>query len=309
MSRLTAWVARNIDGVVAFVAAIVIVVLDVSSGLEQDTVNSGILLVLGVLAIAMLRDRARKEDDQDRLGRRVDAVFKALDDASMVRTLSWTEVSDELALGRQGTDRYFFRGGTGTYTRAVTMPGLVNHARRDRRQVLVRLEIIDPTDEEVCETYARFRRSLSHDGAEWTPERTRREAYATIVAAAWWQQRYELLDVKIGLSRSMPTLRYDMSARSLVITQEHPRGAALLVDQGKLLYEYTATELRKSHEQARQVPLEKARGIALSDEPLRDEVHRLFTALDMPLPSSFLDGDVDDMIHRALHAPNPYDER
>jgi hypothetical protein len=224
----------------------------------------------------------------------------------MVRALSSAQVHQALTEGRRSTDRWLFRGGTGTFIRAVTLPDCVANARRERRALLVRLEIIDPTNVEVCGTYSRFRRSLAVDQTDWTLERTQRESYASILAAVWYRQRYGLLDIEVGLSQVMPTLRWDLSARSLIITQESPHGLALMVENGKLLYEYTQTELRKSFEQARRVPLELARNVQLSDEPGVHEVVKVFGALEMPLPTSFLDADLEDIVARALHAENPY---
>jgi hypothetical protein len=324
MRRLAAWVGANIDGVVAFAVAVVIVVVDVFSSLPIGTVISAILLVLGVLSVAMLRDRARKEDSEQQvldylrrsgeiaqaltsLEATIGTVVRALSDASMVRVLSWPEVAMAHAEARRSTDRWVFRGGTGTYIRAVTLRECVANARRDRRALLVRLEIIDPTNEDVCANYARFRRSLSVTQTDWTLERTQRESYATILACCWYRQRYELLDIKVGLSQVMPTLRWDLSARSLIITQEDPRGPALLVASGKLLYDYLHTELSKSLEQAHQVPVERVRHVQLGDDPTVDETRKLFLALNMALPSTFTDRDVADIIMRALHAENPYD--
>jgi hypothetical protein len=322
MSRLLAWLGKNIDGVVALIASAVIVVLDVSSNPSAGTLDGGILLVLGILAVTMLRDRSRKDEAEqemrdyvrraaelgptvEKLQAKVDNVADALNDSAMVRVLSRVEIHQALEEARRDTDRWLFRGGTGMYIRAVTLPGCVASARRDRRALMVRLEIIDPTSDEVCQTYARFRRSLSGNQTEWTTERTRREAYATIIAAAWHRDQYELLDVEVALSRVMPTLRMDLSARSLIITHEGPR-PALLVQSGKLLYDYTQTDLRKSFEQARRVPLEQARHLPFSEEPKPAEVVKFFAALDLPLPSSFLDSDIDDIVQRALHAENPY---
>ena len=338
LASLAPWTAKNVDGVLALVVSVVIVVLELISSLAPDksnpggwlannmdnVLNSGIILVLGVLAVTILRDRHRKEevDDEVRalaeqganlvpaveaLRTQFEGVSKALDDSAMVRVLNHAEVAQALAEGRRSTDRWLFRGGTGTYMRAVTLGDCIANARRDRRSLLVRLEIIDPTNVEVCATYARFRRSLSVDQTEWTPERARRESYATIVAAAWHRQRYELLDIEVGLSPVMPTLRWDLSSRSLLITHEGPRGVALLVESGKLLYDYTQTELRKSFEQTRRVPLDRARNVQLSDEPARSEVLKLFATLDMPLPASFINADIDDIVNRTLHAENPYD--
>jgi len=323
MKRLFGWAGHNIDGVVALLVAVVISTLEVVGNLPAGTVNSAVLLVLGFLAVTLLRDRVRGDeanaavnghlrragDLTERvlaLTDRVGAVERTLQDTTMVRALSGPEVAVALAEGRSNTDRWIFRGGTGTYIRAVTLRDCVANARRDRRALLVRLEIIDPTNEDVCASYSSFRRSLSTDQSTWTVERTQRESYATVVAACWYRQRYELLDIEVGLSQVMPTLRWDLSARHLIVTNES-RGPALMVRAGRLLYDYMHTELRKSFEQARRVPLERARQVPLGTQPTLDQVRRLFTMLDMPLPSSFTDDDVADIVDRALHADNPYD--
>jgi hypothetical protein len=328
MRKFAGWLGKNIDGIVALIAALGIVVLDVASNLSRadkaSVVNGGILLVLGVLAVAMLRDRARGEEADTQMRASIDAaaalvpaiatmqaelarVSKSLDDSSMVQVLGSAEIHQAHADNRQSTDRWLFRGGTGTYIRAKTLKGCVDSARRRRRPLVVRLEIIDPTNEEVCDTYARFRRSLSSDQVAWTTDRTRHESYATVMYAAWHRQRYELLDIEVGLSAVMPTLRWDLSQKGLLITHEGPRGLALQVEAGRLLYDYTQTELRKSFEQARRVPLEHARHVTLSDEITVDEAEKLFEALDMPLPSSYIDADVEDIVQRCLHAEDPYD--
>jgi hypothetical protein len=232
---------------------------------------------------------------------------RALNDTSMVQVLTWPEVTAVLAEARRTTDRWVFRGGTGTYVRARTLPDCIANARRDRRPLVVRLEIIDPTNREVCASYARLRHTLADDETEWSMERGQRESYATILACCWYLQRYGLLDIKVGLSQVIPTLRWDLSASCLLITQGDPRKPALLVRQGRMLYDYFATELRTSLEQARPVPLDQVRDLELGAVPTLDEVCRLFAGLNMALPSSFTDADLSDVIGLALNAENRYD--
>ncbi|GAB6899020.1 hypothetical protein [Kineosporia succinea] len=316
MARLGSWVQKNIDGVIALVIAVVIATLDVSSDLDADTVNSAILLVLGVLAVAMLRDRSRKDDSENEIrdlaqvfapvAGQVEAVSRAVNDAGMVRVLSGDEITRALDEARRHTDRWLFRGGTGTYIRAVTLPDLAARSLRDRLPLSMRLEVIDPSDLELCTLYVQFRGSRAAGREPWSPERTQRESYATVLAAAWYRQRHQLLDIQVGLSSVMPTLRVDLSASSLVITHERPQGQGLLVEKGKLLHDYLQTDLLTSFEQARPVPLDRVRHLRLSDEPTPDEVIKLFAALDLPLAASFLEADVDDITRRALHADNPY---
>jgi len=91
----------------------------------------------------------------------------------------------------------------------------------------VQLEIIDPTEEMLCKAYAQFRSALAPGsdgtGEEWTLTLTCKEAFATILAACWYRQRYaSVLMIEVGLSRTMTTFRWDVSSRSVVMTQEDP---------------------------------------------------------------------------------------
>lgn len=335
MMRLAAWLAKNTDAALALLLALVVGALGLLPGVGDEVLGSATLLILGLLATSILRDRWRRGpveaevrdslrgtervlaglpdrlDRIDRLEEIVGNTGRALQESSTVRVLTGAEVGQVLAEARRHTDRWIFKGGTGTYIRAVTLPECVTAARRDKRTLLVRLEIIDPTSEEVCATYARFRRQLSDQpdgtGEIWTPERTRKESFATILAACWYDQRIGLLDIDIGLSATMTTFRWDLSSQCVVITQEDPRAPAMMVDRGRFYYDWCSTELRHSLDQARRVPIEQSRAAPLGDEPTVEEARRLFDVLGLSLPRSFTDRDVAEIIRKALRAKNPYE--
>src|SRR5690606_31456699 len=168
--------------------------------------TSGIRAVIGLLATSVLRDRGRRipveaevrdtlRSSSATLGElsakltRVESfedvlagTKRALDESTVVRVIGGAQVAHVLEEARRDTDRWFFKGGTGTYIRARTLPECVAAARRERRTLLFRVEILDPSNVEVCEAYARHRRSVSDGpdatGEPWTLERTRKEAYA-----------------------------------------------------------------------------------------------------------------------------------
>ncbi|MCD0450738.1 hypothetical protein LO762_16295 [Actinocorallia sp. API 0066] len=327
LARFAVGIVRNADAGIALVVAVVAAVAGLVGGPGFRVLLGATLLVLALLAVAILRDRRRRGPVEDEvreslralavLPERLDRIEEfeqlvrrsrlALDEAAAVQVLGGAEVGPALAAARTGTDRWIFKGGTGVSLRAVTLPGLVAGARRDGRALLVRLEIIDPADGAACDTYTRFRRACadSVDGAEpWTAERTRKEAYATVLAACWHRERFRLLDIDIGLSRTMTTVRWELSASCVVVTREDPAAPALKVDKGKFFYDWCSTELLNSLDQARRVPMEQARSAPLSDEPTVAEVRRLFQTLGMALPPAFGDGDVADIIRRALPAPD-----
>jgi hypothetical protein len=329
LARFFVWLLKNADAAIALVIAVVVAIFGLSDDPDPGLVASATLLVLGLLAAGILRDRYRSAPVEEEIRgslrslgalperlERIDGFERlvrrtrhALDESSAVQVMGGDEVAAALASARRGTDRWIFKGGTGTYIRAVTLPRCVEDAKRERRALLFRLEIIDPSDEEVCDTYARFRRAGAPAGEEhepWTLERTRKESYATILAACYQRDRYRLLDIDIGLSRTMTTFRWDLSSSCVVITREDPSAPALRVDKGKFYYDWCYTELLNSLDQARRVPIELARTARLSEEPTVEEVRRLFQVLDLPLPRSFGDRDVADIARRALRAVDPY---
>ncbi|MFF0246916.1 hypothetical protein ACWEU6_23125 [Streptosporangium sandarakinum] len=332
MARFGTWLGKNADGFIALLLAVgvgVVGLLDdaIDKAVRDQVIESGTLLVLALLTTAILRDRWRQEpaetamresfartstlpERMQRLEGVVSEAGRALADLSVVKVLNGAEeIAKAHAEARAGTDRWTFKGGTGTYLRAVTLPECVAAARAQRRALLMRLEIIDPADERVCEAYARFRRSMSQEpdgtGEVWTAERTRKEAFATILAGCWYHQRFGLLEIHIGLSATMTTFRWDLSASSLIITGEDPR-RALLAGRRSFYYDSCTTELMASLEQARRVPIELARSVPLGDEPTIEEVRKLFEALGLPLPRSYTDRDVADLTRKALRAKNPY---
>jgi len=335
MSRLFAGLANNLDAAIGLVLALTIGALGITGQVEQDVVNSAILLVLALLAQAVLRERWRRDtaerqvgevirENRDRLTELLpqlhlitgdDGVLaqarSAIETASMVRVLHGAEVGKALADARRETYRWAFKGGTGTFTRAVTLPDCIEQARYRNSTLDFAIEIIDPTDEDVCERYARFRQSLSRGpdatGEQWTVDRTRKESFATVLAACWHLQRSGLLGIDVRLSTHMTTFRFDLSSACVIITQENPNAPALRIDCGETYYYRYDIELQNSREQSRRVPIEQARHVRLDDEPSVEETRKLFEALNTPLPRSFGDREVSDIVGKAIRPRNPYE--
>ncbi|MGW7527421.1 hypothetical protein [Streptomyces sp. NPDC054783] len=299
-----AWAVRNLDGLVAIGVALVVGAMDVANQNMDDNIVSGAtLLVLAALVYGSLTERRRRMAD---LQAATSGTSRAIEDLAMVRTLSGAEVALAHERARRTTTRWVFKGGTGTYLRAVTLPECVLEAQRQRRSLSMKIDIVNPADEQVCAAYARFRSTFGSGpgDAEWTVERTRKEAYATVVAASWHRQRLDTLEIDVHLSSVAPALRFDLSDSCLIITQDDPSRVSLCVEHDRPLYDYYVTELHQSREQAVKLDLREA--LPLADEPTVDEVRRLLDRLGLPLPPSFTDRDVGDIIDKALRAENPY---
>lgn len=303
MGRFAIWLRNNADGFMALLIAVavgLIGVLDVFSSnqiLPDDQIlPEATLLVLALLATTLLRDRRNSA--------------KALADRSAVQMITGAEVGQVHAKAHRESEQWMFKGGTGTYLRAVTLPECVESARSAKRPFRMQVEIIDPTDELLCHEYTQFRSSLSpgpdRTGEPWTLDRTRKESFATVLAACWYRQRFTFLKVEVGLSKVMTTFRWDLSSEWVILTQEDPAAPAMLFDKSRAHYRAYNRELVASFEQARQVDLGRARELTLADEPTIEETRKLFAVLDLELPGSFTDRDVTDLIRRAIKPKNPY---
>ncbi|MEV5198314.1 hypothetical protein [Streptomyces sp. NPDC053720] len=307
LEQSVAWILKNIDVVIAASVALTIGFLDIFGDVISSDVSSGAtLVVLGALALGSIVERLRQPAAiQDAMA----GTRRALEDLTMVRSLAGNEVAEALRTARQHTNLWYFKGGTGTYLRAVTLPQCVATAREQRSQLTMKIDIINPADERICQAYARFRqmfagRTLTGHPGHWTTDRVRKESYATVLAACWYQGRLTTLDISVHLSASVPTLRFDLSESCLIVTQDDTSRVNLLVERRQPLYDYYVTELHQSREQAVAIPIRT--DAPLSEEPTVDETRGLFEALDLPLPRTFTDSDIGEIIVKALHAEDPY---
>lgn len=295
MGRLAHWFRNNADGSLALLIAVAVGGLGLMDVLGTDEIDAAILLTLALLAATLLRDRK--------------LAAKAFADTAAVHLVSGPEVG-QVHSEAHDTDKWQFKGGTGTYLRAVTIKACVEQARRAKRPVEMQVEIIDPTDEQLCTDYAQYRSSLTpgpdRTGEVWTLGRTRKEAFATILAACWYRQRFTFLRIEVGLSKVMTTFRWDLCSHWVIMTQEDPSAPALLFEKGKPHYRAYSRELVASFDQARQVDISRAKDMYLSDEPSVEETRKLFSRLELELPISLTDRDVTDLIRRALRPKNPY---
>jgi hypothetical protein len=338
LAWLKTWLNKYLDSALALFLAIGVGILALADIVGPNDVSGAILLTLALVATASLRNRAREEkmDNQlhdvlqrtdqmltrlpTRLGElkntlgkletTVDDTRRALVESSYVRVLHGSEVGHELEEARRSTDRWAFKGGTGTFLRAVTIPECIEIARRNKHTLQMQIGIIDPADEKLCATYAQFRRSLSDQpdatGEIWTVDRARKESYATVLAACWYQRRFSFVSIEVGLSSVMTTFRWDMTPHRLILTQEDPQFPAMMLEPGKKYYEIYSRELMTSLRQCRPVPMNRMDHIELSDEPTIDETRKLFIELELPLPSTFTDRNVAEIVSKAIQAKNPY---
>lgn len=306
------YIGEYADSLLALAVALVFAVLGPLGVVSQAAVNGSILGTLAVIAIMMLRDRGKTKSfskETRSLSRETrQELRRIIDDGATVRILRGTEVQAAHAEARKDTDHWYFKGGTGTYLRAVT---LLKCLEDRRRRMEFRIEILDPREVEACRRYDNFRlsRSRGSSGAadSWEAGQARLESYATIFAACWYSQHRDFATIKVGLTRTASTFRYDMSSGHLIITRDDPELPAELIPHHTSLFAAYDRELETSFGQAEHVDVGQARRkVHLSEEPGPGEVHLLLEALGLAPERPLSDGEAARIVQKALHPEDPY---
>jgi hypothetical protein len=305
--RSLAWWKENIDTLAVIAVVALMSMLGTVNIISPAAIVQTLPAVLGIFAIATLRDRSRSRSEIRQITELVGVVERTdqkIDDLAALRVLHGDEVGAMLAKARASAATWIFRGGTGTHTRAVTLPDCVARARRERRVLQVRLEVLDPTAATACEEYAQLYRRLAtgpeDDASTWTGDGTRRESYATILAACWYKQHYAPLQIDVALTEAISTFRYDMSSQYLIITQRGPRFQAMLLPQGHPHYDYWRFELDMSFGRSKQLAIASALArCPLAEQPDVEQARSLFLQLGIELPVEYSDEDVRQIITKA----------
>lgn len=270
VTRLGRAISKNADGLLALLIAAVVGTLTVidlfgNDIVSPDVLSAAILAVLALLAFTLLRDRqaAKAQAEQGAAVRQVDAYDADQERLSACRT----------------TKKWEFRGGIGDVLRAATLPTFVEANTAARLEL--RLEILDPDDPALRLAYAKYR-ALAATGAEkgrWTADRTRDEVLATIFAACWYRQQHRSLDIRVGLSAALHTIRWEAADDLLIISEEAKAGYALVVDAAKPYYDAFTSDMTTSFRRARELPIAATATLPLPAKLRGAEVKAVFDTL------------------------------
>lgn len=296
------------DTLITAVVALVLALLSAVNVLGDRPIRAAILAVLALLCVTIVKDRMARAADavhvQEILARThsIDDQLRLVTD---VKAVPPRHIGRQFAVAWASATRWRFKGGTGTYLRAKTLPEL---ARRPGARVSdVWIEVIAPDDVGVCETYGNHRRqqpwrSSSSDWsstvggqiAPWSTRDVRIEAYATVIAAIWYSA-HTRATAHLALSATMSTFRFDLWDEFVMITNEDPLGRGMMITKGSSFFASIERELRTSFDQAREIDV---RTVQLPRQQITaDDVRRALTSLDgLRRDDAFLTNDVCDEI-------------
>lgn len=292
IGRIGQFLKTQVDSLLALVAAAGLALLSVLDKIDPEDLSAATLGVLAVVSVTIVKDRQVRAGDARQSAQilnRVTSLQEATDFAVVVPD----DIGRVLSKSWQTTKRWRFKGGTGTYLRAATLPGLA--LRENRLNTDVWVEILAPDDEGVCERYGVHRsrgpnRSTKNGTDDWGANRVRIQSYATIVAAIWYTQYFKMR-VNVALTSVISTLRYDLSDDFVMITREDPDARALSIRGGDSSYfASTERELDMSFNEGRVLGIQKAKKLP-RNEIGADDVRAVLRQLSgLNNDGGFLDG-------------------
>lgn len=213
------------------------------------------------------------------------------------------DISGLLTSAAVSTDKWWFRGGTGRYLRAMTLPELSNRAQHSSSTRELNVQLIDPANLSACHEYASYRaslRSAKENASQWTRDQVRTEIYATILSIFVTAKENSLLQIKLTLLASFTSFRLDLSSDYVVITKEDRLAPGVRCDYGTFFYQAYQDDLRLTARQGRSIPVTVEPDLATIQS-----VRTLFDRLGISgedLPDSMLESALES----AQQPRNPY---
>jgi hypothetical protein len=222
-----------------------------------------------------------------------------------IMVLSAKEISPALEMAMTKTRSWLYKGGTGRYLRAVTIPTLARLARLTNSTCDLRVQILDPTNTALCAAYAQYRSGLSsatQDNESWTPDRVRNELLTTILKLALARQDNPLLTVRLFFAKAFSTFRIDLSEAYVIVTREDDREAAFKFTPDSPFYGAYREETYAAMGQAVEFTIPPALNL---DQMTPAHIQQWIDSLGMfsELPDG---GSCTYILNNCRDSPNPY---
>ena len=225
---------------------------------------------------------------------------------SVVATLPQPQIAPTLVNAARTTRYWHFKGGTGTFLKAITLPVLADTAAREIANIHITIQIIDPRDAELCKRYASIQRLTRNrspvENVDWDALLVRRQSLATLLAVFVYADEEPRLKIGVFLHNRVSHFRYDMSDDVLVITREHPTAPALKYSRG-YFYETYKAELELEQGQCFRVAYPDGKKIS-RDDLTPDMARALLREINMA--HNVDDEDLKFALQYLRHPHSPY---
>lgn len=160
------------------------------------------------------------------------------------------EISSQIVDLPENASDYWFWGRSGAFFRAKVLPRLNTLAHTERKHIHIRVVLPDPSNNDNSKRYMHLRQGLGEEAGEHT---LTAEVVATIAQIAALSARNPYLRAEIGLSASIPVLRFDLSNSGALLTRDARHLPALLVNAGNPYFEMLRDAVESELNQSRRL--------------------------------------------------------
>lgn len=207
---------------------------------------------------------------------------------AQIKILQPVEIGETIIKARTNTEKWWFNGGSGRYTRTVTLPYLANYARQNNKRIEIKIQIMNPKNDLLCEKYASYKNSLrtADKSNQRTKESVQLDLISTIVSAFAWKTEQPFLEITFGLKDSFSLFRTDLSSSGAIITKEDPIEPGILYEHGTFFYSAQAEDFTQSFNQT--IQLDTNILFKKIDQLTESDIGELLTKLDISVNSKYL---------------------
>jgi hypothetical protein len=185
------------------------------------------------------------------------------------------------------TKQWFYKGGCGRYFRTATLPKMATWARQASESRHIVAVILDPTNDELCESHANYRKGTASAALEeekWTGEKVRVQLCATIITTLAYQVEEPLLNIELYLCGCFSVFRIDLSTDYVVITKEDRNAPAVVYPNSSPFYNSYKDEILFSYKQAKKVRALKQTELAI-DSLDENQVGNILDEIGLKTPN------------------------
>lgn len=187
-------------------------------------------------------------------------------------------IADYFAIGRINTSFWYFSGGIGRFSRNVSIPKIAEISQSNNASKMIRLNIINPLDEELCANYANYKNSLKSSKdtkINWTSGFVKNQVFATIIKSIIYKSHFPMLEIDIYLKKIFTTTRTDLNESNCIITKEDKRDLGLICTKDTFLYKTYKEEIFQESKQSTKLNIDKVVENVVLNKVTKDNVKEI----------------------------------